>query len=98
MKIRSAPPAHHHHVHQEKIGLMDRLLIKPQRERPDFNRRMFDEDFARIFSYSNRRSGKLFDLETNDQALSDRLLGNVRTQYGPHPVDEAIQELIEEIA
>lgn len=31
-------------------------------------------------------------------ALSDRLLGNVRTRYGPHPVDETIYELIEEIA
>lgn len=98
MKITRARPAHRHQFDEERIGLLDRLFIKPQRERPDVYRRMFDEDFARVLHYSNRRSGKLFELETNDQELSDRLLGNVRTLYGPHSVDETIYGLVEEIA
>ncbi|MBZ8117498.1 hypothetical protein KUD11_02435 [Roseovarius sp. LXJ103] len=98
MKVRWAQPALRHQLHEEEIGLLDRLLIKPQRDRLDFNRRMFDEDFARVFHHTNRRTGELFELETNDQELSDRLLGNVKTRYGPHPVDETIYELVEEIA
>jgi hypothetical protein len=98
MKVRRAQPALRHQSHEEEIGLLDRIIIKPQRERSDFNRRMFNEDFAGLFHYSNRHTGNLFELGTSDQELSDRLLGNVRTRYGPHPVDETICELVEEIA
>ena len=98
MKLRWAPPAPRHQFRDERISLLDRLLIKPQEERPNFNRRMFDEDFSRIFKYSNRRSGMLFEINTNDQDLTGRLLGNVRTRHSPHSLDETIYSMVEEIA
>ncbi len=51
MKIfRAEPePSHRHHFRDEQIGLVDGLFVKRERQKPDFNRRMFDEDFARLF-------------------------------------------------
>src|SRR5690554_8076701 len=59
---------------------------------------MFDEDFARLFRSMNRRSGNLFDIVSNDEELTQKLLGNIKTRYAPHSVDETIRELVEEIA
>ena len=98
MKFTVDRPAHHHQFQEENIGFFDRLLIRPQRQRPGFYQRMFDEDFARIFRHRNRTLGNLFEVDTNDQELSDRLLGNVRTRSGPHSVDQTVYELVEEIA
>lgn len=80
------------------LGLIDRLLVKSERERPGFNRRMFDEDFANLFRSMNRRRGNLFDVVSNDEVLSQKLLSNIRTRYDRHSVDEIIRELVEEIA
>ena len=98
MKIFKAEPMRRHHFHDVHLGFIDRLLVKLERERPDFNRRMFDEDFARLFHRMNRRSGNLFEIVSNDDELMQKLLGNVKTRYAPHPVDESIRELVEEIA
>ncbi|WP_298446891.1 hypothetical protein [uncultured Marinobacter sp.] len=98
MKIFRAEPLHQHHFHDVHLGLIDRLLVKRERERPDFNRRMFDEDFARLFRSMNQRSGNLFDIVSNDEELTQKLLGNIKTRYAPHSVDETIRELVEEIA
>lgn len=98
MKIFRSEPLRRHHFHDVHLGLTDRLLIKSRRERPDFNRRMFDEDFASLFRSTNRRSGNLFDIVSNDEELTQKLLGNVKTRYAPHSVDETIRELVEGIA
>jgi hypothetical protein len=98
MRFTWALPSLRHQFHDERIGPLDRLLIKPQKERPDFNRRMFDEDFSQVFNYYRRRSGTLFGVNTNDQELTDRLLGNVRTRHSPHSLDETIYAMVEEIA
>lgn len=98
MKIFRAEPLRRHHYHDVHLGLIDRLLVKSERERPDFNRRMFDEDFASLFLSMNRRSGNLFDIVSNDDEFTQKLLGNIKTRYAPHSVDETIRELVEEIA
>jgi len=98
VKIFRAEPSHLHHFRDEQIGLIDRLFVKRERQKPDFNRRMFDEDFARLFHSMNHRSDNLFEIVSNDDELMQKLLGNVKTRYAPHPVDETIRELVEEIA
>lgn len=59
---------------------------------------MFEEDFAHIFNYSNINNGRLFDISSSDEELTERLLSNVRTRYGPDPVDETVREWVEDIA
>jgi hypothetical protein len=98
MKIFRAEPLHRYYFPDEQIGLVDSLFVKRERQKPDFNRRMFDEDFARLFHSMNRRSGNLFEIVSNDERLIRKLLGNVKTRYSPHPVDKTIRELVEEIA
>lgn len=98
MKIFRSEPLLRHHFHDVHLGLIDRLWIKSDRERPGFNRRMFDEDFANFFWSMNRRSGNLFDIVSNDEELTQKLLGTIKTRYAPHSVDETIRELVEEIA
>lgn len=46
----------------------------------------------------NRRRGNLFNVVSNDEVLSQKLLSNIRTRYDRHSVDEIIRELVEEIA
>ncbi|MGB3739608.1 MAG: hypothetical protein WA948_09665 [Pontixanthobacter sp.] len=98
MKILRAEPLHHHRFDETHLGLLDRLFVKGEKDRPDFNRRMFDEDFASIFNLVNRHSGRLFDIASSDEELTERLLSNVQTRYGPHPVDETVREWVEDIA
>lgn len=95
-----AEPIPRHHISDDKIGLIDNLFVKHERQKPDFNRRMFDEDFARLFhSMSHRnRSGNLFDIVSNDDELLKKLLGNAKTRYASHQADETICELVMEIA
>jgi len=98
MKIFRAEPSHWHHFYDEQIGLVDSLFVKRERQKPDFNRRMFDEDFARLLNSMNRRGANLFTIASNDDKLMQKLLSNVKTRYAPHLVDEIIRELVEEIA
>ena len=98
MRIFRAEPLHRRNFRDEQIRLVDSLFVKRERDKPNFNRRMFDEDFARLFRSMNRRSGNLFDIVSNDDELTQRLLGNVKTQYAPHPVDETVRRWVEEIA
>lgn len=98
MVIIRARPLAHFHNERVKIGFLDRLFLRKDRTKPDLNQQMFKEDFSRIFHYSNRRSGDLFHIATNDSALTERLLARVDTRSGSHSVDEIIREWTEEIA
>ena len=89
---------HRQHLHDVHLGFIDRLLIKFEREKPGFNRRMFDEDFAILFRSMSRRSGNLFEIVSNDDQLMQKLLSNLKTRYTPNPVDESMRKLVEEIA
>lgn len=98
MKIDRAEPMLRHNFRSEEIGLVDSLFFKQERQRQSLNRQMFDDDFAGLFNPVNRRSGSLFDIESNDDELIQKLLGNVKTRYAPDSADETIRELVEEIA
>lgn len=98
MKIFRAKSMCSYHINDVHLGFIDRLLVKLEREKPDFNRRMFDEDFARLFRSINYRRANLFKIVSNDDELMQKLLGNVKARYTPHLVDETIRELVEEIA
>ncbi|MEI8665124.1 hypothetical protein P4S81_09775 [Pseudoalteromonas sp. B28] len=99
MKIFRSEPLHLYQHHDAHFGFLDRLLVKGEQERHGFNRRMFDEDFARLFHPTSRGSSNLFEIESNDNDLMQKLLGNVNTRYyGSHTIDESIRELVEGIA
>lgn len=98
MRVLRAKPMLHSHLLDLRIGLVDRLFIKGERKRPDYNLRMFNEDFANLFRSVSRRSDDLFEVWSSDDELTQRLLGNIRMRYTPHSLDETIRELIGEIA
>lgn len=98
MKVFRAEPLPDHRFDVRHLGLLDRLFVKRRKERPDFNSRMFNEDFASIFNPVSRQSGRLFDIASNDGQLTERLLSNVQTKYGPHPVDKTVRKWVEEVA
>ena len=98
MRIFKAPPLSYFYFDYESLSFIDKLFIKQSREIPDFNKSMFDEDFARIFRSNTRRSNHLFSIDSNNQQLTQRLLGNVKSTYRTHTTNEAIFELVTEIA
>ena len=98
MKIVRASHPHLYNFHGESLEILDELLIKVKRRQPGFNRRMFDEDFARIFAFSDRGDGNLLNITSSDDELMARLLGNVRTRYELHPVNEVIKKMVKNIA
>lgn len=97
MKIFRAVPSRWYNLCDEQIGLVDSLFIKRERQKLNFNRQMFDEDFARLFRSINCRSSNMFEIVSNSNELKQKLLGNVKMTYTPHSVDETIRELVEEI-
>ncbi|WP_218838545.1 hypothetical protein [Halopseudomonas pelagia] len=79
------------------MELVDRLFIKRETQKPGFNRRMFDEDFSRMFHVTNQRDN-LFEFVSNDDELTQKLLGNVNTRYTQRSPDKTVHDLVEEIA
>ncbi|MFM4937774.1 hypothetical protein [Aeromonas enteropelogenes] len=98
MKIFRAEPLLHYYHNDVHLGFIDRLLVKFKRDRPDFNRRMFHEDFSMLFNSMKGTNSNLFNVESNDHRLMQVLLGNVQTRYATNSVDESILQLAEEIA
>ncbi len=97
MKIFRAEPARRYDLWDEKIELVDRLFIRPQGQGPNFNRRMFDEDFSRLFLSICRQSDNLFNIKSNSDELTRRLFANVNTRYTSRSVDATIRHLVEDI-
>ena len=98
MKIFRSEPLHRYQHHDGHLGFFDRLLVKGEQDRPGFNHRMFNEDFARLFNSMSPESSNLFQIVSNDEDLMQKLLRNVNPRYGSHRVDESIRELVEKIA
>ena len=102
MKIIKAVPFNSYHFVDYHLSFIDKLFIKPryeQYEQLGSNKRMFDEDFARIFLRPlSRRNGKLFNIESNNDALAQKLFGNIKKRYDSHHIDETVRELVEQIA
>ncbi|WP_247842112.1 hypothetical protein [Pseudomonas sp. MWU12-3103b] len=98
MKIFKADPSYWFRTCETNLGFIDSLFVKQVRHKPDFLRRMFDEDFARLFHPRNRRNGNLFQIVSNDDGVMQKLLGNVQLRRSRRSVDETIYELVTEIA
>ncbi|MCW0321665.1 hypothetical protein [Pantoea dispersa] len=98
MKILKGVPFYCYHLDYDYMSFIERLLIKPKYEQPGFNQGMFNEDFPRVFHSARRQVNNMFNIESNDEGLTQKLLGNVHTRNRQHSVDETIRELIEEIA
>ena len=97
MKVIKSDPLTGYYARGENLGFFEALFVSSRDEFQGFNQRMFDEDFSRIFHYSNKRDGSLFSLRTNNDKLVLSLLGNVKTHH-PSPIDKTIRKLVEEIA
>lgn len=98
MKIVKEAPFDRYHFDDIHLSFVDKLLIKNQKVQPTFNRSMFNQDFARIFHYTTRRNEDIFNIESNNEELTQRLLGNVKTKYKSKDLDNIVRELVEEIA
>jgi hypothetical protein len=98
MKFIKAAPLNLYHFDVESLGFIERLLVKSRRESQGSNQRMFDEDFSRIFSSSSSQKNDLFSVVSNDDELTKRLLGNVKSRYRSHRLDKTVHELVKEIA
>ncbi len=84
--------------HETRLNWIDRLLVRTYDREGGLNQNMFREDFLNIFLHGTPRSGKLFDIKTNNYKLTHRLLNNVQTRYDFGSIDENLVHLIEEIA
>lgn len=98
VKIRRAAPYHWNQSGDEHIEFVDSLLIRRQRQEPGLNRRMFDEDFSRLFHFMAAQSDDFLTLVSNDDQLVRKLLEDVKARYACHSIDETIRNLAEEIA
>lgn len=98
MKILKGAPFYCYHLDYDYLSFIERLLIKPKYERPGFYQGMSNEDFPRVFHSARRQVNNMFNIESNDEGLTQKLLGNVHTRNRQHSVDDTIRELIEEIA
>lgn len=97
MKLVRADPIHPHLLNDVRLGFIDRIMFRGEQERPTFNRHMFDEDFSMLLRSVHRKSGNLFDVASNNDEITEKLLVNVETHFSPYPHDDTICEWIEEI-
>jgi len=93
-----ADPLVSHVYYDAKIELVDRLFFKQYQENSGFNRRMFDEDFSRIFHYSNNQSNNIFEISSNDEEFMSILFGCIHTRNTLHDINQKVLELVTDIA
>lgn len=98
MKVYKNEPLPPRRLDDEEIGFIDRFFVAIEKERPDFNQRMFNEDFSRIFKTTDQRNERLFEVSSSDEDLTVRLLANVHTRFRRRHIDEIIREWLSEIA
>ncbi|RKT81317.1 hypothetical protein BJ925_1582 [Rahnella aquatilis] len=98
MKIIKSLPLHLYNLNDLQLSFIDKFFIRTQSEGDTFNRRMFNEDFSRIFNNVSRHSENLFDIESNNDELARKLFENTKTRYGTRRIDEVLRSMVEEIA
>ncbi len=98
MKVLKAQPSLHHRFDETHHGFLHSVFVRANRKQLGLNRRMFEEDFSRIFRYGDRNEGLLFHVASTDDTVAERLLRGVETRYGSHSLDRTIRELVEDIA
>jgi len=83
---------------ETQLNWIDRLFVRTYEREDGLNQNMFREDFLGIFHHTNRRSANLFDIKSNNDKLTHRLLHNVQTRDNPQSIGRNLVSLIEEIA
>lgn len=96
MKFLKSPPIRTRLL-ESNLDWFDRLLVRLPKRTDGLNQNMFNEDFLNIFRHYGDRFKEIFDIQTNDSELSDRLLGSLDTRYG-HRQHDQIVEFVEEVA
>lgn len=97
MKIRRGEPSNMRQYEMQLSGL-DGLIFKGPRRAEGLNSHMFKEDITNIFRASSRQTDGLFEVTSNNDRLTHRLLGNIKTRYASRSLDSTLRKLIEEIA
>lgn len=98
MKILKTDPVDDYKFYDAHLNFIDKLFIKFKHKRPKFNQRMLDEDFANLFSATVRQSGDLFNVETNNAELMQRLLSSFDARYTSRNIDNKICRLVKGIS
>jgi len=98
MKLHKSVPLVHYYPYTIHFGWLESLFMKTERDDLGLYRRMFAEDFAKLFHSFNRRSEKSFELTSNDEELAKKLLKSIRTSFDSSTIDEAIRYFIEDIS
>jgi len=83
--------------HERETNWFDRWFVSEHERERGFNRHMFEDDIVNIFRHSSNRSGGEIEIESNNDALTERLLSNVQTRYDQYGQSETIVALVEEI-
>ena len=98
INIYKSEPLRWHHFSRANLYLLDRLFIYNEPKGPNFNRRMFDEDFGRLFNYVSKRNQDLFEITSSDDRLLDKLLGSASSRSYHRNTSEQVVGLVEEVA
>lgn len=83
---------------EPNLGWFDKLFVKVRGRADGLNQWMFEEDFARIYRHSNGGSCNLFNIDTNNDKLAQRLLQHIQTRHDPWTTDKTLSELVEDVA
>jgi len=98
MKITKSMPSHRYHIIDEARGFLDSFFLSKRKSRLGLNQEMFNEDFSNMYTILSKRQDDLFDFQCSDQEIAERLLGNVKTRYRSSFLEEAVCELVQEVA
>ncbi|ODS05052.1 hypothetical protein [Vibrio scophthalmi] len=98
MKIIKEKPLHHYYSEGEKISFIEKFILRKNGVQDGTYQRMFNEDFSNFFRAYGRTKSKKFNVDSNDEALTKRLLSNIGDQYRHLSQDERIRMWIEKTA
>lgn len=98
MKIKYSTPLIKYGFDDESICFPDSLFIKKKQEQPDFYQRMFNDDFTLTSLSRHQQKNKYFDIKTNNEELTQKLISNINTEHEQYSIDEKIFTIIEEIS
>ncbi|OEE51652.1 hypothetical protein [Vibrio splendidus] len=97
MKLTKGEPLHHYRYDDENLNFIERLVTRKKRRAEGFYQRMFNEDFSRVFRSASKKES-LFNISSNDDELTKRLLAGLRSQHRYQSTDENIRTWIDDIA
>jgi len=98
VRVIKEEPLHHYYTDDESLSAIERFIARNKRVTENFYQKMFNEDFSRLFRSSNSKKSPLFNIDSNDDTLTKRLLENISSQHRGRSTDENLRMWIEGIA